>query len=73
MKLVSYFSFTVFLTVFLGGCNSQDTKAEDVKSPFELENCVNVGHQVKRCENVEVVCYLFDGYKEGGISCLPKK
>lgn len=26
-------------------------------------------HNLIRCENDEVVCYLFNGYQEGGLSC----
>lgn len=26
-----------------------------------------------RCENNEVVCYMFDGYKKGGMNCKFKE
>jgi len=43
-------------------------------------NCINVGSETKRCENDEVVCYIYDtgwaGFSKSGrgagISCMRK-
>ena len=43
-------------------------------------NCVNVGADIRRCENDEVVCYIYDtgwaGFAKSGrgagISCVEK-
>ena len=29
----------------------------------------NLYNEIYRCENDEVVCYIYDGFKKGGVSC----
>lgn len=32
-----------------------------------------INNEIYRCENDEVVCYIYDGIKKGGISCKFKE
>lgn len=35
--------------------------------------CTKMGNGIYRCENEEAICYIYDGYKEGGIDCKFKE
>lgn len=48
--------FSLFLMTFLD-CKVLETKGVSILS------------SITRCENKEVICYILEGYKKGGISC----
>lgn len=62
--------YLLLLILILSGCNSTTSKATD-DSPLKMK-CFDVGKSIRRCENIEVVCYDFVG-DYSALSCIPKK
>ena len=60
------------LTLFLGGCEVSDSADYD-----SLKGCSTIQvdslNTIYRCidEPANVVCYIFNGYNKGGLSCIP--
>lgn len=63
--------FTLVCVMFYG------FTSEAAEEPIELEKfkckIVNSNSIIQRCENREVICYLFGGHRKGGMSCKFKE
>ncbi|QDP68336.1 MAG: hypothetical protein Unbinned200contig1002_37 [Prokaryotic dsDNA virus sp.] len=66
MKILS----VIILTLTLFSCS--DVK-KNIDTSLSTEGCLEIEDSLFRCENEEVTCYIFSGYKKGGMTCKFKE
>lgn len=60
----------VILVLFLLACGSGPTKTDSL---LQIENGINIGAGITRFHDDElsVTCWRYEGFKKGGLSCVP--
>ena len=67
MKLKELICTINLILLLMVGCNTQN-KQTNIHNELEFQ----MNDNIERAENKEVVCYIFNSYKKGGIWCYKK-